>query len=73
MPRSWTARQGEGRRGEGFADDRGIFLSYPCEREGAAAAQALTALLIRRFREMDMPLGQIRVVLAAAHPASGTG
>jgi DNA-binding transcriptional MerR regulator len=33
-----------------------------------AAAQAPTALLIRRFREMDMPLEQIKAVLVAADP-----
>lgn len=33
-----------------------------------AAAQAPTALLIRRFREMDMPLDQIKAVLVAADP-----
>jgi DNA-binding transcriptional MerR regulator/effector-binding domain-containing protein len=33
-----------------------------------AAAQAPTAQLIRRFRDMDMPLEQIKAVLAAADP-----
>jgi DNA-binding transcriptional MerR regulator len=49
-----------------------VDLLAPVEIDGAsgyrfyAAAQAPTAQLIRRFREMDMPLEQIRAVLGAS-------
>jgi DNA-binding transcriptional MerR regulator len=52
-----------------------VGLLAPAETDGDtgyrfyATAQAPTALLIRRFREMDMPLEQIKAVLGASSPA----
>jgi DNA-binding transcriptional MerR regulator len=54
--------------------DMGLLAPTQIDRSSGyrfyAAAQAPTAQLIRRFREMDMPLDQIRAVLEAPDPAA---
>ena len=54
--------------------DMGLLAPAQIDRSSGyrfyAAAQAPTAQLIRRFREMDMPLDQIRTVLEAPDPAA---